>query len=90
MNRVFSSLRKVVSQMGIPVTQGRVPDGLSHADETQTQAQYTPLVSAKLELDALRNQLESSINPGGLLGFSSRMQTIYKLIRKAADHSFPV
>lgn len=76
--------------MGIAVTKGRVPEGRLCADEAQAQAQSPELEPVSLELDALRNQLESSISPGGLVGFSSRMQTIYKLIRKAADHSFPV
>ncbi|HEX5422147.1 MAG TPA: sigma-54 dependent transcriptional regulator [Candidatus Acidoferrales bacterium] len=43
-----------------------------------------------LELTALRTQLASAINFGGLTGVSAPMQAIHDLIRKASSGLFPV
>src|SRR5882724_13716156 len=47
-------------------------------------------IPLNLELPSLRNQLESTVRPGGLIGVSLEMRTIHDLIGKARDHTFPV
>jgi transcriptional regulator with PAS, ATPase and Fis domain len=59
-------------------------------DEGQGSEQHPGPEPRDLELHALRSQLESAIKPGGLISASLPMQKVHDLIRKAADHSFPV
>lgn len=59
-------------------------------DERQAPEQNPRPEPVNLELHALRSQLESTVNPGGLIGVSLRMRTIHNLIGKARDHTFPV
>ena len=70
--------------------QVQLAESILCVDEAQVPGQDRGSESANLELHALKRQLESTINPGGLIGASLPMQKIHDLIRKAADHSFPV
>jgi two-component system response regulator HydG len=70
--------------------EGRFTESFLCADEAQESQQWRGSDPANLELHALRSQLESTVSPGGLIGVSSRMQTIHSLIGKATDHTFPV
>ena len=70
--------------------EGRLSESFLCADEAQAPEQCHGPEPLNLELQALRNQLESTVSPGGLIGVSSRMGTIHNLIGKARDHTFPV
>jgi transcriptional regulator with PAS, ATPase and Fis domain len=68
----------------------RLPEGFLSVDEAHTPKPQPGSQPLSLELHGLRNQLESTVSPGGLIGDSSRMGTIHNLIGKARDHTFPV
>src|SRR5258708_8925379 len=69
---------------------GRVAGSVLCADEAQALERYAGTDAVHLALHALRNQLESTVSPGGLIGVSLRMRTIHNLIGKARDHTFSV
>jgi len=70
--------------------QDRLTGSFLSADKLQAAEQLPVAEPANLELQALRNQLQSAVSPGGLVGNSGRMRTIHNLIRKASGHAFPV
>lgn len=59
-------------------------------DKAQQPVEYLEPEPQNLELSTLRRRLDSSASVGGLIGISSRMQTIHEFIRKAKDRTFPV
>ena len=68
----------------------RLPEGFLCADEAHPPKPRPGSQPLSLELHELRNQLESTASPGGLIGVSLPMRTIHNLIGKAKDHTFPV
>jgi DNA-binding NtrC family response regulator len=71
-------------------SEGRLSESSVCAVESQAPEQCNGSEPLNLELHALRNQLESTVSPEGLIGASLRMGTIHNLIGKARDHTFPV
>lgn len=71
-------------------SQESVAEGVLCPEKMQQPGQYLEPELQNLELSTLRMRLESSASVGGLIGVSSRMQTIHDLIRKAKDRAFPV
>lgn len=71
-------------------SQESVAEGISCPEKVQQPEGYLEADPLNLELSTLRPRLESSTSMGGLIGVSSRMRTVYDLIRKAKDRAFPV
>jgi two-component system response regulator HydG len=71
-------------------SQETVSESLLYADRAQERDDYLEPEPLNLELSTLRRRLESAAGMGGLIGVSSRMQTIHDLISKAKDRTFPM
>ena len=65
-------------------------DRFTECTEYADRAQDVSPAPARVELQELQVQFESTASPGGLIGISSRMRTIHELICRAADQTFPV
>jgi len=62
-----------------------------HVEELRTKLdRLTHSIEVDQENRVLREELRSRPGFGGIIGMSPRMQRVYKLIQKVAQHSYPV